>query len=169
MTIRQTTEFTAESLHFSSWRRARGISAVNTPLPSPHWDPARGLPAALMPNLEGPAQVHLTVTDEAFPADRGSVTPPAPWPEPVYSVFVPTGSGDWTGSGRRSGLVGVPTGEGVAPGSVDAFAGADAPRWPAVARGWSLPEQADTSTRADRPTASRGSFIRSSSTHEWAM
>jgi hypothetical protein len=47
-----------------------------------------------MSNLEGPAHVHLAVTDEAFPADAGSVTPPSPRPDPVYSVLDPTGSGD---------------------------------------------------------------------------
>lgn len=29
-------------------------------------------------NLAVPAQVHITVMDEDFPADAGSVTPPAP-------------------------------------------------------------------------------------------
>jgi hypothetical protein len=60
-----------------------------------------------MLNLEAPAHVHITLIDEAFPAEAGSVTPPAPCPDPVYSVFDPTGIEDWTGLGRRSGDVGV--------------------------------------------------------------
>jgi hypothetical protein len=115
-----------------------------------------------MLNLEGPAHVHITLMDEAFPDEAGSVTPPAPCPEPVYSVFDPMGIGDWTGLGRRSGVVGVCTGEGAVPVPVVA-------PWVAVAVGCAPPEQAVTSTRADRPTGSRESFIRSSSTHEWAM
>ncbi|MFJ5305257.1 hypothetical protein [Streptomyces sp. NPDC088350] len=133
MTIRQITELAAENFHASSCILARGISAVNTPLPSPQSDPMRDFPAAITLNLEGPAHVHITVMDEAFPADAGSVTPPAPCPDPVYSVFDPTGSDDWTGLGRRSGLVGVCAGEGVASDPVVGFAGDDVDPWVAVA------------------------------------
>ncbi|MET7679299.1 hypothetical protein [Streptomyces sp. NPDC005423] len=130
----------------------------------------RDFPAAITLNLEGPAHVHITATDEAFPADAGSVTPPAPCPDPVYNVFDPTGSDDWTGLGRRSGLVGVCAEEGVvASDPLVTFAGDDVDPWVAVAWECELPEQAETRARADRDAASRERFIRSSSAHEWAM
>ncbi|MFY4722312.1 hypothetical protein [Streptomyces sp. LaBMicrA B280] len=114
-TMRQITELAAVNFHASSCRLACGISAVNTPLPSAHWEPARVPPAAVMPSLEESAHVHITLKDEAFPADAGRVTAPVPCPDPVYRVFDPAGTGDWTGSGRRSGDVGGCAGVWTAP------------------------------------------------------
>lgn len=103
-----------------------------------------------MPNLAGPAQLHLTVTDGALPADAGSVTPAAPRPDPAYSNSSPTGSGDRTGSGRRSGLVHGDAEE------RDAEEGTTVPV-PVVES--VPPEQADTRTSTEIPAPRRKYFI----------